>query len=66
MLCLVHRLQAQAKSRYWERKAKEGTDRAIGMEKDMDEAKEESHIARLATVTAGDARAWAEDDLARV
>ena len=36
------------------------------MEKEMDEAKEESHIARLAAITAGDARAWAENDLARV
>ena len=36
------------------------------MEKERDEAKEESYIARLAAVAAGDARARAKDHLARV
>ena len=34
--------KARAKSRYWEKKAKEGTNKATGEEKEMDEAKEES------------------------
>ena len=34
--------KAKAKSRYWEQKAKEGTDRAMRAEKERDEAKEES------------------------
>ena len=50
--------KAKAKSRYWERKAKEGTDRATGAEKERDEAKEESQIARLAAIIEGDARTW--------
>ena len=49
--------KVRAKSRYWERKAKEGTEIATGAEKEMDEVKEESQIARLANVTAGDERA---------
>ena len=36
------------------------------MEKEKDEAKEETQIAQLATVVVGDARARAEDDLGRV
>ena len=58
--------KAKAKFRYWEQKAKEGTDRAMSAKKERDEAKEESRIARLATVVASDARAQAEDDMARV
>ena len=34
--------KARVMSRYWDRKAKEGTDRATGAEKKRDEAKEES------------------------
>ena len=36
------------------------------MEKERDGAKEEAQIARLAVVAVGDARARAEDDLAKV
>ena len=36
-----------------------------GVEKEMDRAKEEAQVARLAAVAAGDAKAWAEDNLAR-
>ena len=38
----------------------------MGAEKERDEAKEEAQVARLATVTTGDARAKLEVDLARV
>ena len=54
--------KARAKSRYWERKAKEGTEGAVGAEKERGEAKEEAQIARLTT----DEKARVEDDLARV
>ena len=37
--------KAKVKSRYWERKAKEGTERAMGTENERDEAKEEAQIA---------------------
>ena len=38
----------------------------MGAEKEKDEAKEETQIARLATVAAGDTRVRVEDDLDRV
>ena len=58
--------KAKARAKHWERKAKEGTERITGVEKDMDEAKEEAHIAQLAAVATGDAKARVEDDLSRV
>ena len=36
------------------------------MEKERDEAKDEAQISRLASVAAGDAKARAEDEMARV
>ena len=54
--------KARAKSRHWEWKAKEGTERAVEVENERnerDEAKKEAHHARLVTVAAGDAKAWA-------
>ena len=58
--------KARAKSRYWQRKAKEGTKRAMGVEKEWDEAKEDAQIAWLAAVATGDVKTLAEDNLARV
>ena len=58
--------KARAKSRYWERKAKEGIEKAAATKKGRDEAKEEAHLARLTAVVAGDTKARAEDGLARV
>ena len=58
--------KARAKSRYWERKAKEDTERATRAEKERDKAKEEAQVARLAAVVAGDAKARVEGDLAKV
>ena len=58
--------KALAKSRYWDWKAKESTEIATSTEKERDEVKKEAHIAQLATVAVGDARARAEDDLAKV
>ena len=49
--------KAQSRSRHWERKAKEGSKKTMGAEKERDEAKEEAQVARLATVAEGDARA---------
>ena len=46
--------KARARSKYWEQKAKEGTNRAIGEENERDEAKKEAQVAWLAAVTTGD------------
>ena len=48
--------KAKARSKHWERKAKEGVERITGVEKEGDEAE----IARPDVVTAGDAKAHAE------
>ena len=37
--------KAKAKSRYWERKVKEGTERATSAETERDEAKKEAQIS---------------------
>ena len=58
--------KTKARSKHWEQKAKEGIERITDAEKERDEAKEEAQIARLAAITASDAKAWAEDELARV
>ena len=58
--------KARANSRHWEQKAKEGPKKATGLEKKRDEAKEEAQIPQLAIVATGDARALAEDDMAKV
>ena len=61
--------KARAKSRHWEWKAKEGIERAVEVDNERnerDEAKEEAQHARLAIVAAGDAKAWAENDLEKV
>ena len=53
-------------SRHWKGKAKEGTEKTVGAEKERDKAKKEAQVARLVTVAAGDSKAKAEGDLARV
>ena len=58
--------KSRSKAKYWERKAKEGTERATRAEKERGEAKEEAQVARLATVAAGDVKARVEGDLAKV
>ena len=45
----------KAKSKHWERKAKEGIERATTIEKERDEAKEEAQATRLTVVMACDA-----------
>ena len=47
-------------------KAKEGTEKVMGVEKERDEAKEEAQVAWLADVITGNAKAKAEGDLAKV
>ena len=56
----------KARSKHWERKAKEDIERVTSAERERDEAKEEAQIAWLDAVTTGDAKARAEDHLARV
>ena len=46
--------------------AKASVEKIAGAEKERDEDKEEAQVARLAAIAAGDAKARAEDDLARV
>ena len=58
--------KARARSKSWEWKAKEGIEKATRAKKDKDEAKEEAQVAWLAVVTAGDAKARVEVDLAWV
>ena len=58
--------KAKSWSRHWKQKTKEGTERTVGVEKERNEAKEEAQVARLAAVVAGDAKAKAEGDLARI
>ena len=66
--CVLEESLSKAKSwsRHWERKAKEGIEKTTGAEKERDKAKEEAQVTRLAVVTAGEAKAKAEGDLAKV
>ena len=52
--------KAKSWSRHWERKAKEGTEKTSGVEKERDKAKEEAQVARLAVVVMGDVKAKAK------
>ena len=56
----------RAKSKHWERKTKKSIERAVGVEKERDEAKEEAQHARMVAVVVGDAKARVKNDLARV
>ena len=58
--------KAKSRSRYWEHKAKEDTNRTAGVENKGNEAMEEAQIARMAIVAVGEAKAWVEEDPARV
>ena len=58
--------KAKSRSKQWEHEAKAGAEKIAGVEKERDEAKKEAKVARLAAIAAGDAKARAEDDLARV
>ena len=58
--------KARFKAKYWERKTKEGTKRATGVEKERDKAKEKARVAQLAAITASDTKARVEGDLAKV
>ena len=59
---------AKAKSRFkhWEQEAKAGAEKIAGAEKERDEAKKKVQVAQLVVVVIGDAKARANDDLARV
>ena len=58
--------KASSRSRYCEWKAREGSEKTTGAEKERDEAKEEAQVARLVAITVGDVRPKMEGDLARV
>ena len=58
--------KAKSRSKHWELKVKANAKKIVGAEKESDEAKKEAQVARLAAIAAGDAKARAEDDLARV
>ena len=58
--------KAKSRSKHWEQEVKAGVQKIAGAEKKMDQAKEEAQVARLVAVVASDAKARAEDDMARV
>ena len=58
--------KAKSRSKHWEREAKAGTEKIARAEKERDEAKKEAQVSWLVTVSAGDAKVRAKDDLARV
>ena len=58
--------KAKSKLKHWEWEAKAGGERIERMEKERDEAKKEAKVVCLAASVAGDAKARAEEDLARV
>ena len=57
--------KAKSRSKHWERKAKEGIERIIGTENERDRVKEKVEVAQLVVIATGEAKAQAEDDLAR-
>ena len=58
--------KAKSWSRHWEQKAKEGTERTTGAEKEREEAKEEAQVFRITAIVVGDAKAKVEGDLVSV
>ena len=58
--------KAKSRSKHWEREAKAGAEKIKQAEKEMEEAKQEAKMARLAVTIAGDAKARVENDMARV
>ena len=58
--------KAKSWSKNWEQKAKEGSEKMKSVEEERDRAKEKAQVTRLAVVAVGNAKAWAEEDRARV
>ena len=58
--------KVESKSKCWKREAKSGAEKIERAEKEMDEAKQEAKVARLAAVIAGETKARAKNDLTRV
>ena len=58
--------KAKSRSRYWERKAIECSEKIVGTEKERNKAKDEALVTRLVIVIVGDIEVKAEGDLARV
>ena len=54
------------KVKYWKQEAQVGAEKIGRVEKEKDEAKQEAKVAHLATMAAGEAKARAEDELARM
>ena len=59
-------VNAKARSKNWECEAKAGEGKAVSVENEKDEAKEEAQLAWLVIVAASDTKALVEDKLARV
>ena len=59
-------VKAKPRSKHWEWETKAGVEKITVAEKEMDEAKEEVQLAQIAVVVAGDVKARAVDNLARV
>ena len=53
--------KAKSRSKHWEQKAREGTEKIKGAKDERDKAKEEAQVPRLAAVIAGDAKARVEE-----
>ena len=58
--------KANSRSKHWEMEAKVGREKIAQMVKERDEGKQEVKVACLAASAAGEARAKADEDMARV
>ena len=58
--------KAESKLKRLKQEAKDGAKKIEWAEKEMDEAKKEAKVARLATVAMSEAKEMAEDDLTKV
>ena len=56
----------ESNTKYWKQEAQAGAKKIEWVEKKRDKAKREAKMARLAAMAAGEAKARAEDDLARM
>ena len=58
--------KAESKSKHWKQEAKTDVEKIKQVEKERDKAKQEAKVANLATIAASEAKARAEDGLARM
>ena len=62
----VSLVKAESKVKYWKQEAQVGAEKIEWGEKERDKAKQKVKVARLVAMAAGEAKARAEDDLARM